>query len=403
MWPFMSLPAKLSRLGSRIFAFVIIPAQLPGDVVELANDLMSDPLATIRSWSPRLVAQLVWQVVSLQKLTIPNDPTLERLDNCRAKYQQLGWSVCPLRTPDGVSLHGCSKAPTRATDGAEEAPRYVIFVGGNMQLYEYWLGYYEAYAQDSGFGFVAFNFRGVGRSEGTTTCVEDMLTDIGTAVEYLLEQGVEPQHILLHGFSIGGALCALYLASDGAPAGVAITSDRSFRTFAHAAYGVCRGFDAAVGQQKPKKGVDSDEEDDAAHSARPSRLRSLAKRGLELGRALVGQLAVVGVKATGWELNAEEAWLRIPGRKVVIYNRHDNIVSYDAASLHAALALTPSLLSDVKVVAVTLLPGRARGWAMHDFPLYFDGPAWYGMIAAEREILGLPTTAASAVPDSVYG
>ena len=46
-----------------------------------------------------------------------------------------------------------------------------------------------------------------------------------------------------------------------------------------------------------------------------------------LARALIAQLAVYTCKATGWELNAEEAWPRIQGRKVLVYNRADKFTS----------------------------------------------------------------------------
>jgi hypothetical protein len=42
----------------------------------------------------------------------------------------------------------------------------------------------------------------------------------------------------------------------------------------------------------------------------------VASAMLPLVRALVAQIAVVLLKATGWELNALKAWRRIPGKKV---------------------------------------------------------------------------------------
>ena len=412
--------SRLGRFAQRFFGFIIIPAQLPGDATSHVQQLASAPLATMRKWSAKLICQLLWQIVAHEKLTIPDDPMLEQIDSARSRFiTHKGWASWTSTTRDGFKLDGCIKEPAeKAEDGVE--PRYLIFIGGNMQIYEFWLPYFELYARDSGIGFLCFNFRGVGRSDGAVTCVDDMLIDIGASVDSLISRlGVRPEHILLHGFSIGGALSALFLASPLAPPGVCITSDRSFRSFAHAAFGIVRGFDAAIGEPKgsfaasahvqdddddeaaeSRDDYDDDEDDDESSSRRASshasrskrphvrRLRGCLLSSVALARALVAQLAVYASRATGWELNAEEAWSRIEGRKVLVYNRADNIVCYAAASLHAALERQPPLLRDVTIIEVTLRD--AGGWAMHDFPLYIDNLAWRSMIAAEREALGLP-------------
>jgi len=342
----------------------------------------------LRSWSLQLAWQLIWQTLTLQKLTIPDDEKLRRLEDARNNYLRKDWRECQLHTVDGVMLDACIKEPRDRTG----PPRFIFFIGGNMQMYEFWLPYFESYARETGFGFLCFNFRGVGRSEGATTCMDDMLTDIRAGVDHLLERGVLPHHILLHGFSIGGSLAALFLASPGAPATIAITSDRSFRTFGHAAFCICRGFDAAVGREPgvPKYEEDEDYEGSTGSAVQPAwrrQLGSMGRAGFVMLRAVVAQLAVTICQATGWELNAEEAWTRIQGRKVLIYNRADNIVCYEGASLHAALSQHPQGLHDVNVVEVTLRD--ASDWAMHDFPLFYDVQAWREMIAAERQALGV--------------
>ena len=406
--------SRLGRLAQRFFGFIIIPAQLPGDPTKLLQDLVTTPLKTIRSWSPKLVKQLIWQILAHRKLTLPNDPLLEQMDNARTRFINKGWAAWTVTTRDGVELNGCLKEPTERD--IPDGQRYIIFIGGNMQIYEFWLApYFEPYARDSRLGFLAFNFRGVGRSEGAVTCVEDMLLDIGACVESLvMRRGVKPEHILIHGFSIGGALAALYLASPLAMPGVCMTSDRSFRTFAHAAFSIVRGFGAAVAEPHGSfvGGSDGneDEDEDAGDilddsggggdgddggGPRPPRrwyarqLHCFLIRVELLARVLIAQLAVYLFKATCWELDAEAAWAsgRIQGRKVLVYNRADNIVCYAAASLHNALVQQPALLQDVAVIEVTLRD--AGGWAMHDFPLYIDSRAWRALINAERKALGL--------------
>ena len=206
---------RLAALASRLLSLVILPAQLPGDVIEMLEELARAPLATIKSWPPGVVMSLLRQLVRMEKLTLPNDAQLLRLSNSRQGYISRGWSLAPVRTADGFLLDAVIKEPPAASGGASssgaggagaDAPRFVVFVGGNFQRYEDWLPYYEVYARDVGCGFFAFNFRGVGNSEGAVTAAADLVNDVSACVEHLLlRRGVQPQHLLLHGFSLGGA------------------------------------------------------------------------------------------------------------------------------------------------------------------------------------------------------
>ena len=105
------------RLVSRLLGFVILPAQLPGEAVDLLGDLVSEPLATLKTFSWALVRQLAWQVLTLQKLTLPNDEMLERVAYYRTRYLGRGWTTCPLRTADGVGLDALLLEPRRASSG----------------------------------------------------------------------------------------------------------------------------------------------------------------------------------------------------------------------------------------------------------------------------------------------
>ena len=70
-------------------------------------------------------------------------------------------------------------------------------MGGNSQKYEDWLPYFDLYARDSGLGFLCFNFRGVARSEGCVTCLDDMLTDLRAAYDHLASGlGILTEHIV---------------------------------------------------------------------------------------------------------------------------------------------------------------------------------------------------------------
>lgn len=160
------LLAPLLHFWSRFFGIIILPAQLPGDVVELAGDLLQDPWHTARQWSWATVRRLLWQIFTARKVTLDNDPLLVRLQKFRNRYAAHGWQQLALTTADGVALDGMLRPPPPE---AAAAPRYVVFIGGNFQKYEEWLSYFETYAKDGGVGFLCFNFRGVARSEGTHT------------------------------------------------------------------------------------------------------------------------------------------------------------------------------------------------------------------------------------------
>lgn len=275
--------------------------------------------------------------------------------------------------------------------------------------YEDWLMYFDLYANDSGLGFLCFNFRGVARSEGGVSCLDDMLLDLRAAYEHLTEGlGVLTPHILFHGFSIGAAVASCFLAQPDAPR-CAITSDRSFRSFGHAAFAICRGPTAAVGNGNPPTMPISGSGGDFK-AALLARLKLVLLCLLGVARAALAQIAVLAFRHTGWELDALAAWPKIHGPKVLVYNTADNIVSYKGASLHFGLLHASSdgadaedgggagargstrealarAMDETTVVEATIRD--AQGWALHDCPLSLDHDAWYGMIRAERAALGL--------------
>ena len=311
---------RLRAMATHVVGFVILPAQLPGDPADLVQDLIASPWAALRDWEWSVGRAIIRQIWNYEKLTIPDDPQLERLHATRTKYLARGWAHCPLHTSDGLTLDAYWRQPKQQ---AGVAPRFIIFVGGNAQKYEDWLPYFHLYADESEMGFLCFNFRGVARSEGSVNCPEDMLVDVGAAVDHLVSSGVQPQHILLHGFSLGAAVAALFLARPGAPP-AAITSDRSFRSFPHAAFAVVRGFAAANGDDPYTPRVAGA---NAGLDSRSTTLgwikgwlrmfgRDLLVRFVRVMRALVAALAYEVLVATGWTLDALDAWDKIEGRKV---------------------------------------------------------------------------------------
>ena len=98
--------SRLTRFISRLLAIVILPGQLPGDVHELLDDLMTAPMRTVRSWSMPVVRALLRQTCQSQKLEIPNDNRLRGMGNYRQRFIGRGWVQQSVSTVDGVSLDG---------------------------------------------------------------------------------------------------------------------------------------------------------------------------------------------------------------------------------------------------------------------------------------------------------
>lgn len=380
---------KLATLASRLLSLIILPAQLPDDVIDMLEELVRAPLSTVRTWSPRVAWRLLRQLVRMEKLTLPNENQTRRLANSRQGFLSRGWALAPVRTADGFLLDAVIKEPPApaSRSGADAAPRFVIFVGGNCQKYEDWLGYYEVYARDVGCGFMAFNFRGVGNSEGAVTAAADLVADVAACVETLLQRGVQPQHLLLHGFSLGGAVAALLLASQP-QRGICYVSDRSFRSLSRTAYGIVRG-PPLPGSGRPTDGLSP-----LGAAAAATRGARLARAVGAWGRAVAGWIAVSALRACSWDLCAEEAWPAITSRKVLLYHPKDNVIHFAAASMYQSLLrsghVIPTCLgaaTDPSLQVIQVLRMGHKGWAAHDFPLCVDPAVWKELVRCVRAAL----------------
>jgi pimeloyl-ACP methyl ester carboxylesterase len=98
----------------------------------------------------------------------------------------------------------------------------VLFCHGNAGNIGDWVWAARA-CRDMGFGFLVFDYRGYGRSTGRPT-EEGTYRDARAAWAYLTgEAGLRPAQIVVHGWSLGGAVAA-WLAARETPAALVLES-----------------------------------------------------------------------------------------------------------------------------------------------------------------------------------
>eukprot|EP00053_Salpingoeca_punica_P011050 m.99009 g.99009 ORF g.99009 m.99009 type:complete len:599 (+) comp15572_c0_seq1:237-2033(+) len=231
--------------------------------------------------------------------------------------------------------------------------RWVLWFLGNGELYEFLIPELQTFAAVSGLNVMAFNFRGVGHSEGQPSTASDLVNDGRVVLEYLCtELGARPNHVLFFGHSLGGAVAAL-LRCDSSPDGP-IVNERSFSTLGAAAQAVL----AIV-------------------------VKSFTGTKLRLPVSLVQGLLNSVFKG---RLDVVSAWQRIAGPKLVVYHDLDELIVYRDASLHAALQ-KHGLLANTRSILLSNL-GKAD---YHNCPLN-KFPEYNLVLSACREMLGLPST-----------
>lgn len=116
---------------------------------------------------------------------------------------------------DGVRLHGwwVPRKRARAT---------LLFCHGNWGSIAHQVGVLKLLSR-LGFDLLAFDYRGYGRSEGRPS-EKGLYLDARAAYDYLTSvRGVDPQHLILFGHSLGGAV-AIDCALDRPAAGLIVQS-----------------------------------------------------------------------------------------------------------------------------------------------------------------------------------
>ncbi len=126
-------------------------------------------------------------------------------------------------TPDGQVLTGWYRAPGGTNP-------IVLFFHGNKGALPDYADRINAYL-DAGFGVLAIDYRGYGRSTGEPS-LDGIIEDARSAYRFALDRGIPPERIVVHGFSLG-AMPATALAAEAEAA--ALVLEAPFHDIAAAA------------------------------------------------------------------------------------------------------------------------------------------------------------------------
>lgn len=152
------------------------------------------------------------------------------------------WVELRLSAEDGVEI---SAGKWINDDPQCDGSRWLLFACPNGQQWEQLLFILSHQARCLGANLLVFNYRGVGSSGGSARQASDLILDGEAAMDYLLQlaasngrhdqtpAGHRPRVVLLHGHSLGGAVCLAVCLSRRARAAargvaLAVLNDRSF-------------------------------------------------------------------------------------------------------------------------------------------------------------------------------
>jgi pimeloyl-ACP methyl ester carboxylesterase len=205
-------------------------------------------------------------------------------------------------TPKGEDLevfHYLGKN-SRTQERMTSINQTIVFCLGMGAYHHYLSGYIEKY-NARGINVVTFNYPGVGMSKGVSDC-EEIIACSEKIIHHLESQMSIPRNeIALHGHSFGGGIATQ--VAKRIP-GLNIINDRSFSKLSLAS-------------------------------------RPFFQGNLLSTHSLLGYLGVIEnfvnftFKLTGWELDSEDAWSKIQGKKCVVYHKKDPVVTHENSLFHA--------------------------------------------------------------------
>ncbi|GBG25387.1 Protein ABHD13 [Hondaea fermentalgiana] len=315
------------------------------------NSLLPD-LARNAGRLALVVARLVMVILMLENLVsllvLPAQVihSTETADGLAMK----GWDILNVSVPvsRGPAIHVSAGVFTPAEEPGHKGLT-IILLPPNGASFEEFADFMIAYAKDAGAErVVGINYRGVGQSEGGATCAKDLVDDAEAVIEYLIkERGYDEKLMLVHGWSLGGAV-ALQLRQKRPH--LLVVSDRSFRSLSAAAIsmleepipsgavGLFAGFVAAF----------------VLCGDSLKQFRFVSKWG---GAALAIVFAIGGLKMLvpdalhllKWEFDIQAPEVLYSSPLIVLFHREDGIIAFDDVSLHQSLDLNQPMVIPIEM------------------------------------------------------
>lgn len=142
-------------------------------------------------------------------------------------------------THDEAVLDTIEMNPRKNEMYSMQEKRFIIKFNGNGGQYQDLLQEYGRDSQRLGMSVIGFNYRGVGSSTKKPDFFQNLITDGIAQVQRLLDEGANPEHILLDGHSLGGGIATM-VAEHFHKRGqkLYLWNDRSFASISKAAAGI---------------------------------------------------------------------------------------------------------------------------------------------------------------------
>jgi alpha/beta superfamily hydrolase len=142
------------------------------------------------------------------------------LDKEREKINPFSKQVW-ITTKDGIKLNGIK------IQHKESPKKWIIYMNGNNGSYETNYASIRPMSEELKANILCVNYRGVGQSHGYCSSSKNIILDGEAMVQYLIDQGVEQEDIVIYGYSLGGGVGAQVVAMPKF-SNVRFISDRSF-------------------------------------------------------------------------------------------------------------------------------------------------------------------------------
>jgi alpha/beta superfamily hydrolase len=193
-----------------------------------------------------------------------------------------------LRTVDEVDLDTLSIYHPKQIELAPAEQKWIVYLNGNATCFEQHLKKLQLFSEKNEANILTGNYRGVMRSKGKVTSSHDQIVDGETMVQYLLNKGVPAKNILIHGWSLGGAV-SVAVASHHQETGneMHLCSESSFANFKEV-----------------------------------------------LSCKIPAFLAMIVNKilfSAGWQFDGVKSYQKIKGHKIIIYSKEDGVINYQAS------------------------------------------------------------------------